>query len=256
MVNDKVFPPIVYKYRKWDNGFHQRIIKNNEVYFSAPKDFEDTLDCNPTVIYPKGHDLFIYLLNYSFRYNLDFNYVRHIQFASDMYHLSPMSFPDALNSIKHENDDRFNKRFGVLSVTVDCANDYMWNEYADKHRGFCVGFDTRKIFYSFKCGCGFVQYKDSIPPIDFVKDSIDEKIIKTVFYKEKKWEKEKEFRFHRMWSENEKIDRNCKLLFDSIKEVIIGNKMPQSFKEEISRIVNKKYPKIILRNEKSQPIKH
>ena len=61
MVNDKVFPPIVYKYRKWDNGFHHRIIKNNEVYFSAPKDFEDTLDCNPTVIYPKGHDLFIYL---------------------------------------------------------------------------------------------------------------------------------------------------------------------------------------------------
>lgn len=125
----------------------------------------------------------------------------------------------------------------------------MWEKYADCHRGFCVGFDTDKMFASFRCGCGYVQYKEDIPPIDFVKDSIDEKIIKTVYCKEKKWQIEKEYRFHRMWQDNETVNRNCRLRKDTIKEIIIGNRMPRSFVAEIIEQTKEKYTNIILRHE-------
>ena len=39
------FPPILYKYRRWDDLYHKRILENNELYLSSPKHFNDPFDC-------------------------------------------------------------------------------------------------------------------------------------------------------------------------------------------------------------------
>ena len=72
----------------------------------------------------------------------------------------------------------------------------------------------------------------------------DEKIIKTVFYKEKKWEFEHEYRFHTMWQDVERIERNCKLLRNTIVEVILGRNMSLNFRKEIIDLVKQKYPQV------------
>lgn len=249
MNKEEMFPPIVYKYRKWNNPFHRRVIENNEVYFSAPKDFDDPLDCNPPVIYPYGHELFIYILNFSYRYNRHFNYVEHVVFASEMYKRSPMAFPEELKEMTKKLDDEFNKRFGVLSLTVDNSNEFLWKNYSNNHEGFCVGFDTRKLFDCVRGGCGFVQYKKELPSIDFAKDSLDEKIIKTVYYKEKKWENENEYRFHKLWPIGESVNRHYKLPRETLVEVVIGANMPSGYKEELINIVKQKHPYARIKNE-------
>jgi hypothetical protein len=66
-----------------------------------------------------------------------------------------------------EKNDEFNKRFGVLSLTTQCNNDSMWQKYADMHKGFCVGFDTNRLFASIKGGCGAVRYFETLPAIVF-----------------------------------------------------------------------------------------
>ena len=242
-------PHVVYKYRIWDNHFHRRILENNELYFSDPRDFEDPFDCNPPIKYPEGHSLFIYILNYSLKHNIYMNYVEHIWFSSKMYANSPMAFPDKLKELKKEMDDEFNKHFGVLSLTEDCSNEHLWNEYANNHRGFCVGFDTQKLFDIVKGACGQVQYQSPLPSIDYAKDSLDEKIVKTVYYKEKKWEEEKEYRFHKLWAKNECVNRNVKLFDETIVEVILGKNMAQSDKNSIAQLVKAKYPKAVIKSE-------
>ena len=225
-MEQKEMPKVVYKYRVWDNDFHKRILINNEVYFSAPNDFEDKLDCNPPVSYPEGQELFTFFLRYSMEHNNNKNAVWHIWNASVMYRNSPM-----------------NKRFGVLSLTMEPDNDAMWNKYSDSHRGFCVGFDTYRLFAAIKGGCGDVRYFETLPPVIFAKDSLDDKIIKIIYNKEKKWEFEHEYRFHTMWKENDKIERNVRLPLNTIVEIILGRNMPKGFQQEIKDIVKQKHPK-------------
>lgn len=246
-------PSHVYKYRRWDNNFHKHILENSELFFSDPRDFDDPLDCNPPIDYPKGHDLFIYILNYSFLHN-NYNYVEHVIFASNMYKRSPLAFPDELKKVKEKMDNDFNNHFGVLSLTEDCFNDYMWHEYSNNHEGFCVGFDTQILFDSFKGGCGSVLYKDPLPTIDFAKDSLDVKIFKTVYCKEKKWENEKEFRFHKYWLSEEIVNRNCKFPTNAIVEIIIGKNMSCKYKDDLVNIVKYKYPLAVLREENGNKI--
>lgn len=243
MEQKEKMPRVVYKYRVWDNAFHKRIICNNEVYFSAPCDFEDNLDCNPPVIYPNGQQLFMYILNYSMNHNTNRNFVWHVWYASNLYRNSPMSLPYELKKVEKENNDNFNKRFGVLCLTTQYDNDAMWNKYADMHKGFCVGFDTNRLLLSRKGGCGPVFYHDKLPAIDYANDSLDEKIIKTVYNKERKWEFEHEYRFHTMWGENENLDRNVKLQWNTIVEVILGKNMPIDSREDIKTVVKLKHPK-------------
>lgn len=38
-------PRVLYKYRDRKNRYHRRIIRNNEIYFASPKDFNDPFDC-------------------------------------------------------------------------------------------------------------------------------------------------------------------------------------------------------------------
>lgn len=242
-------PSVVYKYRRWDNSYHRRIIDNNEVFFSAPRDFEDPLDCNPPVTYPQGHDLFVFFLNYSLLNNERYNWVEHVLYASNQCKSSPLSIPYELKRIEDNNKDVFNQHFGVLCLTEDPCNEYMWNEYADFHKGFCVGFNTQMLFESVKCGCGPVQYTDPLPYIDFAKDTLDSKIIKTVFYKEKKWENEKEYRFHKMWQKGELVNRNCKLKDYTIVEVVVGKNMTANNKQELKDLVKVKYPNAVLKEE-------
>lgn len=242
-MEQKEMPKVVYKYRVWDNDFHKRILINNEVYFSAPNDFEDKLDCNPPVSYPEGQELFTFFLRNSMEHNNNKNVVWHIWNASVMYRNSPMNKPYELYRIEKENKNDFNKRFGVLSLAKETDNDAMWNKYSDSHRGFCVGFDTYKLFAAIKGGCGDVRYFETLPPIIFAKDSIDDKIIKTIYNKEKKWEFEHEYRFHTRWKNNEIIDRNVRLPLNTIVEIILGRYMPKSFRQEVKDIAKQKHPK-------------
>lgn len=40
-----LLPEKVYKFRKWSDPYHQRLLKYNEVYLSSPRKFEDKFDC-------------------------------------------------------------------------------------------------------------------------------------------------------------------------------------------------------------------
>ena len=47
---------------------------------------------------------------------------------------------------------------------------------------------------------------------------------------------------HTMWQENEKIERNCRLQWNTIVEIILGKNMPTAYREEIKEIVGINHP--------------
>jgi len=72
----------------------------------------------------------------------------------------------------------------------------MWSHYADRHRGFCIEFDTSKKPFSSAWEMG---YEDDYPSIDFSplmnNDELsDEETRKSLKTKSKHWEREAEWR--------------------------------------------------------------
>lgn len=231
-------PQILYKYRIWDNPYHKKVIEDCSVYLSPPKDFEDKMDCNPAQIYPSGIELFRYLLNYK----KDIPFAQRVSFAIKWYKISPMNYPGELLELRMQLDNVFNEHFGVLSLTTDYRNDYLWEKYGDSHKGFCVGFDWDRIT-RFIRGGGKVIYVNSLPVVDFANDDDFTKICKAIIYKEKKWEKENEYRLFKIWKLGQKVIRNVKLPPDAILQVVLGKKMSADSKDEIKTIVSEQYSK-------------
>lgn len=234
-------PKILYKFRVWNNPYHKKILEECSVYLSPPQDFEDKMDCNPAQIYPRGIDLFRHLM----RFKEDVPFRQRVNFALKWYNVSPMRYPSEIQKLKEQLDKDFNEHFGVLSLTTDYLNNFLWEKYADNYKGFCVGFDWNRIT-SFIKGGGEVKYVTHLPVIDFANDDDFTKITKTIIFKEKKWEKEKEYRLFKIWRDGQKVIRNIKLPNDAIVQVILGKKMGEDDKKEIKAIVTQQYPNALV----------
>src|ERR1700722_3532081 len=47
----KLFPQVVYKYRKTNDPYHKNILTERQVWFAAPSTFEDPFDCKIPIRY-------------------------------------------------------------------------------------------------------------------------------------------------------------------------------------------------------------
>lgn len=239
------YPAILYKYRSWKDPNHQRILLDSIAFMSSPADFKDISDCNVPEIFPLKSELYDVFLQKSIKVNVGY-YTRkkHREYAKYWSKNSPLANPKQLSDMVNHFNYVFNHRFGVLSLTANPDNNDMWENYGDGHKGFCVGFDSKKLF-EVVGGGGYVHYIDELPIIDFVNDDFKTKHIKNIFFKEKRYSLEQEYRVHKMWESDVTIEeRNIKLLNDSIVKIIFGKDMPENDKSEILEILRDKHPNV------------
>jgi len=236
------FPKVLYKYRDWDNDYHKTILLENKVYLSPPRDFEDKMDCNLPEKYPLKEELYDIFFEKSKQENKIGSRQVHRAYARYWSKKSPLANPQELRKLISEYNNDFNNRRGILSVTVDCSNEDMWKKYSNNSQGICIGFDTEKLF-SVVGGGGEVIYEEILPVIDFINDDFKTKHAKNIFFKEKDWAFEKEYRLHKFWQDNPTQEgRNIAMPKDCIVEVILGKNISEENKNEISILVKEKYP--------------
>ncbi|MBN2729749.1 MAG: DUF2971 domain-containing protein [Bacteroidales bacterium] len=241
-------PKVLFKYRDWDNHFHKSILLENRIYLSPPRDFEDKMDCNLPEEFPSKNELYDIFLGKSKKKNPTGTRQTHRAFARYWSKKSPLANRQELNRLISEFNDEFNERFGILSVTADCSNEDMWKKYGNDSQGICIGFDTEKLF-GVVGGGGEVVYEDKLPVIDFINDDFKTKHVKNIFFKEKSWEYEKEYRLHKFWKDNPSSeDRNIAMPEGCILKVILGKNISEENKNEITKIMNEKYPKAEITN--------
>ncbi|MBO6118694.1 MAG: DUF2971 domain-containing protein [Bacteroidales bacterium] len=242
-----LIPPILYKYRDWDNSYHKTILTNNKLYFASPLDFEDQNDCRPRVKYPETQDeIFAYILkthyicsNKSFK-----NYDEYRLCCKKVFKTSPLLNPMERDSILRKYHEDYMNAHGVLSVTENANNDYLWKTYANNHSGVCVGFDTN-VLRQFIIGGAPITYYKELPTIDFMNDCNTTKIQKQIWSKSDKFKEEQEYRLIKIWPPDNHVitqtDRCITFPNEAVLEIILGKNMKEENKQEVRNIVKNKF---------------
>lgn len=243
-------PSVLYKYRNWSDDNHKKLITKPIVYLASPGRFEDPFDCKNNVRYDilADNQIFKKILFDSINENGDlYSISEHIKMALYEFNISPSRDPLERYKLECKFEKEFNERFGVFSLIADPLNLKMWNKYGNKFKGFCIGYDTKLLFNSFKGGGGEVIYVDELPIISPYDNEFIQ-IHKQVFHKLKKWEFEKEYRTHKTWkkriSDNE---RNIPINSQCVKEIIFGFRISPKDIAEIKSIVEINMPHVILK---------
>jgi hypothetical protein len=237
-------PNILYKYRDWDNTYHKRSLTETEIYFAAPTDFNDPFDCSIPFRYNEKdltpENIFNKLVVMGRKLHPDWSEEQIHALAFDAQ--SKNLIQDEYHFERHDEatKERFNKTFGIISLTTEKNNFLMWSHYSNSHRGFSIGYDTKKLFTQTPGELGPVQYRSEFPKYGLFDDHV-KYFLNYAYVKSDIWTYENEYRLLR---EGARKTENLKE--DTIAEIIFGNKMVQSTKFEILKLIETKYPDAIV----------
>lgn len=245
-------PPLLYKYRDWNNNNHKKILTERELYFAKPSSFgaiDLTRECQLLTDYEvvTKKSLYMHFLNICERDHPNWAISKKEEYANYWSINSP------LNDINHSMQcDRnfFNDldpTLGVLSLSPLWNNTNLWNEFGCSGKGFTVGFDGELLFNDkerFGSG-GKVKYYDfeNPPKISpFLLTSVDRisAMLKVIYSLPSSFESEKEYRITKMNIKK----RNVQVPLKAIKEVVFGNNIPLGHKTEILDIVKVRMPHV------------
>lgn len=184
MLKEIELPKYLYKYCKLDQHFND-IVKNKELYFQSPPDFNDPYDCNVSwkINYSKA-DIEQFVRNTVSLSNSEAIIQQTIKkFQSDPTLIQ--SEIDALKKLVH--------RLGVSCFSKDGENPLMWSHYADKHKGICITFNAMELVNGFHQSVYPVEYVTNFPKVDFMKNH-NNSVNQIIKSKSVNWKHEQEFR--------------------------------------------------------------
>lgn len=166
-------PDMLYKYRDWNNPYHQSILSNRQVYFSAAEEFDDPHDCRFPVdfdfSYPTAEEFFFHNVRVVHRRPWSDDQIK----AMARYHYREgFGTPEKQAAKRKAFYDIFNGRHGVLCLCKSGAVSSMWDEYANKFDGFCVGISlSNHLAYLSRnriFGSDVTYVSPSFPPLKYV----------------------------------------------------------------------------------------
>lgn len=140
-------PTVLYKYRRWDNTYHRRIIKEREVYFARPDSFDDPLDCHIPLRYDllTDDDIMKSYRKDIREQNPGWDDEKVEEKTIIWFNKGLLRDKKRLNELEKRFWQEFNDRFGVFSLTPIPDSKEMWVKYAYNYTGFCVGFKTLSL---------------------------------------------------------------------------------------------------------------
>ncbi|MBW5798624.1 DUF2971 domain-containing protein [Halomonas elongata] len=188
-------PKCLYKYKGFDpNGYWERLLKHQEIFFASPNMFNDPFECKARFDYEASKADKI--SRYAFQLWVSFgeqgdprNYIGLARNMIDGGHVGNEAHRKEVEELMHKKQ---NDIFAILSLSENPDNVLMWSHYADNHTGFCVEFDTScgRLFR----GARKVQYHKHFPVLNWWKDSVFNIYWSMVFNKSDDWSYEKEWR--------------------------------------------------------------
>lgn len=223
----------------------ERTLRENVIYCSNPKDFNDPWDCRPWF---NTHSLD----NADYRERLvqwfdaigrktnpDLTEEEHIGRANMLR--QDKSFLEKLIvdcSVRIANAIRERYRVYCLSSKPDCS--LMWAHYADKHRGMCLAFKVKSDTF---CGAQKVDYQDEYPSYGLADGSDDENL-KALLSKSSDWRYEDEYRViaqerSAATSHETLLTDNGYLVFPrhTLQAIIVGCLMPANCVEDVKALI-------------------
>lgn len=245
--SDAEFPEKVYKYRHFQNPSHLKMISERQVYFAAPKEFDDPYDCKNFIRYDllTIDQLYRWYYHTSLSAKPNMSHVERISSASKMAKTSDFKNPKHIKKIHKKDWEEFNERFGIFSVSANSTNTDLWKEYSDSHKGFAIGFDP-KIAFNYFGGGGKVVYDEKLPELlPRPYQSYEEQWMKQVFYKLEQYSFEEEYRIQKIFFTPPTDDeRAISLPKEAFSELILGANISENNRSLIVDLAKKLLPHI------------
>jgi hypothetical protein len=242
-------PLSLYKFRVLDKTSHKEILKSNLLSFPSPDKFNDPFDCAIPIHYDQGNkqEITRYWEEHFKISRPDLNRKERKKAAIEAY-----------NGIRQRGERTVRIQEGLLSDVIgifSLSGNYksilLWSHYADSHKGFCVGFNVRKLINF--CGRRYVElqelisleevsYREKYPFINAYEMSKNERLKGQVLTKSPEWRYEREYRLIWFRGGNKKLNIDDGI----IKRVILGCKMTQVGKDEIISILKTRKDRVYL----------
>lgn len=240
-------PPVLYKYRDWNDENHKKLLTEPSIWFSHPKTLNDPYDIRvpesldygdigSKEFYEKIKEVIAYT-HPEFK-NGSRDYETACDNLYDAIKKDPKTWFER-NQRAVRDSDLFDS-IGIFSLSLNELSELLWAYYGNNGQGFCVGFDPVKIYKAHPCSFSKVQYKDEPIERKLLEGEKDFKTFWNFFVKQKKWNGEEEYRFVSMFMEQNK-KRIIQLPTDAIKEVIFGLKINNNHKQQIMEVLRTKY---------------
>lgn len=238
----KESPLVLYKYRDWGNDYHKKILTENQIFLSSQNGFNDPFDATipfrydereltPENIFKKLYELGRVAMPHLSDEEL-------IQECYERQHSGIFENGTYWKEYYEDYVERINSDYGILSLTTKNNNLLMWSHYANCHKGFCIGFNTIKLYNLISGALGPVIYDDEMPTVPLFDKGI-EGVTKLLNTKSVDWSYEEEYRLIKSLAANETFTFLDKTI---IEEVVLGLNMADENKDEIISILRSKFP--------------
>lgn len=243
-------PPIVYKYRTWEDIYHKRTITNSEVWFAHPHSLNDPYDVRPPynfIVKDIDWDMARTKIRKAGRYFephlSDAELEVQVEKRIKEMQANPIEYFQR-NRGNHILDEKLYDPYGVFSCCKSAGNEPMWAHYGNNHCGFAVGFNTVELARTLQCTIGPVKYDDT--PVDyhiFGKNDYEKIMEAELFQKSKRWEPEEELRFITAGIGLIR-QRAAKFTPQAVSEIVFGINTSQQVQNEIISEATKVFPNV------------
>lgn len=252
-----MYPAALYKYREF-NDYSLRLLSHNEVFFAAPQNLNDPLDCALPVRYDVG--------TIQQMYDKNLKNLKELSPSMDREERKILAMRMAETFYTNRDDERrreayyqaikedINKDYGVLSLSSCNDSFLMWSHYCAGHQGFCVGFNTALLF-DFRDTLIYrgiptlfkkVDYYEPLPILNPFEMTDEELSITLLFSKAQSWSYEQEYRLIRGTYAGIGPNSLLELRSDIIESVILGMKCSSENREKIKEILRNRGDQISL----------
>lgn len=245
---DIPLPEAVFKYRSWNDQRHKRILTHNEIHFDSPfnsaNSVRDELICKWDWESVSYFEMYMKYYDRATDFGIFGDKNRH-EFARSNIHRAAIWSIKTIYEFEINQKHNLNARVSIFCVSANRENYQLWEDFADYQRGFCIGFNSRKLFSDFdRFGFGKkVNYFKSndvplIPPFYYnmakEMDSYGKRITSLPW----KFHKEEEYRLAKIDLE----EKTFSIPSEAYNEVILGSDMNGNSKEEIICLVKSRFP--------------
>ncbi len=253
-IEPTIIPQFLYKYKSWITKKDKSILKEQNVWFASPATLNDPYDCKITFNYElipieEYRNYFTQKIRENIPLIDDESIIAQVNEI-----LRQVSFSLKDNKFMSEERDKTNKRFekhyGILSLSNCYDKMLMWSHYSNLHKGICIEYDGNKItkdIFELKnvdngCNINFfnINYVKELPIIIPTLDPNNnvEFFIQNLRTKSIKWEYEEEYRFVSI----KKTNFPHKISKGAFKRVFLGCKISENDEKEIIDVVSRELP--------------
>ncbi len=190
-------PAHLYKYGRINRQCEERAEKlftTPQLWFSSPADLNDPFECRPQITCGGSREDVINFLVKMIRRNLPYLSEDSVTAEATAIYLSGSHrHPETWVTVRQSIVDDLAQRIALCCFSEVNDDILMWSHYADMHHGYCLKFaatDETPFFGEAQQ----VTYSASLPVVDIVDDSANDKAAKVLLTKCIDWKYEREWR--------------------------------------------------------------